>query len=85
MERSGDDEEAIKRLFSPEFRNRLDAVIAFQPLSIDAVARVVDKFVFQLERSLRIGTSRLRSARPHVIGSRNAVMTGFMVPARWHA
>ncbi|MEE8658570.1 ClpA-like protein [Acetobacteraceae bacterium EV16G] len=52
IERTGDDEEAIKRLFSPEFRNRLDAVIAFQPLSTDAVARVVDKFVFQLEAQL---------------------------------
>lgn len=52
VERSGDDEEAIKRLFSPEFRNRLDAVIGFQPLSTDAVARVVDKFVFQLEAQL---------------------------------
>ncbi|UYH50644.1 ATP-dependent Clp protease ATP-binding subunit ClpA [Candidatus Kirkpatrickella diaphorinae] len=52
VERIGDDEEAIKRLFSPEFRNRLDAVIAFQPLSTDAVARVVDKFVFQLEAQL---------------------------------
>lgn len=52
VERTGDDEEAIKRLFSPEFRNRLDAVIAFQPLSTDAVARVVDKFVFQLEAQL---------------------------------
>ncbi|MEE8172594.1 MAG: ATP-dependent Clp protease ATP-binding subunit ClpA, partial [Alphaproteobacteria bacterium] len=51
-ERMGDDEEAIKRMFSPEFRNRLDAVIGFKSLPPDVMARVVDKFVMQLEDQL---------------------------------
>ena len=50
--REGDDEEAINKMFSPEFRNRLDAVIAFAPLSQDVIQRVVEKFVLQLEAQL---------------------------------
>jgi len=50
--RTGDDEEAINRLFTPEFRNRLDAVIPFAALTEDIVALVVDKFVMQLEAQL---------------------------------
>jgi ATP-dependent Clp protease ATP-binding subunit ClpA len=50
--REGDDEEAINRLFSPEFRNRLDAVIAFSSLPPEVISKVVEKFVFQLEAQL---------------------------------
>jgi ATP-dependent Clp protease ATP-binding subunit ClpA len=50
--KEGEDEEAIKRMFTPEFRNRLDSVIAFAPLSTDVINRVVDKFVAQLEGQL---------------------------------
>ncbi|MGH6883508.1 MAG: AAA family ATPase, partial [Hypericibacter sp.] len=50
--RTGEDTEAINRMFTPEFRNRLDAVITFQNLSPEIVARVVDKFVMQLEAQL---------------------------------
>lgn len=50
--KEGEDEEAIKRLFTPEFRNRLDAVIPFATLSTDVINRVVDKFVAQLEGQL---------------------------------
>ncbi len=50
--REGDDEEAIKRLFTPEFRNRLDATIAFSPLSRDTIDRIVEKFVLELEAQL---------------------------------
>jgi len=50
--REGDDEEAIKRLFTPEFRNRLDATIAFAPLTRDTIDRVVEKFVLELEAQL---------------------------------
>ncbi|WP_298725485.1 ATP-dependent Clp protease ATP-binding subunit ClpA [uncultured Ferrovibrio sp.] len=50
--KEGEDEEAIKRLFTPEFRNRLDATIAFAPLSSEVINRVVDKFVAQLEGQL---------------------------------
>jgi len=48
----GDDEEAVNRTFSPEFRNRLDAIISFAPLPRDIVRRVVEKFVLQLEGQL---------------------------------
>ncbi|HUC64522.1 MAG TPA: ATP-dependent Clp protease ATP-binding subunit ClpA [Stellaceae bacterium] len=50
--RVGDDEEAINRLFTPEFRNRLDAVISFSPLAPETISRVVDKFILQLEEQL---------------------------------
>ncbi len=50
--REGDDEEAINRTFTPEFRNRLDAIIGFAPLSEATVLRVVDKFAMQLEEQL---------------------------------
>ncbi len=52
VKREGEDEDAIKRLFSPEFRNRLDATIPFQNLPEDVIARVVEKFVLQLEAQL---------------------------------
>jgi ATP-dependent Clp protease ATP-binding subunit ClpA len=51
-QRIGDDEDAIKRMFTPEFRNRLDAVIGFAGLAPEIVARVVDKFVLELEVQL---------------------------------
>jgi ATP-dependent Clp protease ATP-binding subunit ClpA len=50
--RVGEDEEAIKRMFTPEFRNRLDATIGFARLSQEVIHKVVDKFVGQLERQL---------------------------------
>ncbi|CAA6604226.1 ATPase and specificity subunit of ClpA-ClpP ATP-dependent serine protease, chaperone activity [Rhodospirillaceae bacterium LM-1] len=50
--REGDDKEAIERLFTPEFRNRLDATISFAHLSPEIVALVVDKFIIQLEVQL---------------------------------
>jgi ATP-dependent Clp protease ATP-binding subunit ClpA len=50
--REGDDLEAINRLFTPEFRNRLDATIPFAHLSQEIVSQVVDKFVLQLEAQL---------------------------------
>lgn len=45
-------EEALKRLFSPEFRNRLDATISFYPLKSEAMLRIVDKFIMQLEAQI---------------------------------
>jgi ATP-dependent Clp protease ATP-binding subunit ClpA len=47
-----EDEAAIKRLFTPEFRNRLDAVVTFKALSQDVIRNVVQKFVLQLEAQL---------------------------------
>ncbi len=49
---AGDEMEAIKRLFTPEFRNRLDATISFGALDHDIIMRVVDKFLIQLEEQL---------------------------------
>lgn len=48
----GRDEEAIKRLFTPEFRNRLDAVIPFSALDKDTILHVTDKFLIELEMQL---------------------------------
>ncbi|WP_300542435.1 ATP-dependent Clp protease ATP-binding subunit ClpA [Maricaulis sp.] len=45
-------DKAVERLFTPEFRNRLDAIIPFAPLSTDTIGRVVEKFVLQLEAQL---------------------------------
>jgi len=50
--RIGEDEEAIKRMFTPEFRNRLDATVPFDYLPPAVVARVIDKFILQLEMQL---------------------------------
>ena len=50
--REGDDTEAINRMFTPEFRNRLDAVITFAGLPPEIIMKVVEKFVFQLEAQL---------------------------------
>ncbi|MQY51702.1 ATP-dependent Clp protease ATP-binding subunit ClpA [Rhodocyclus tenuis] len=49
---AGDEMVDIKRLFSPEFRNRLDAIISFRPLDHEIILRVVDKFLMQLEEQL---------------------------------
>jgi ATP-dependent Clp protease ATP-binding subunit ClpA len=50
--REGDDMEAINRLFTPEFRNRLDAIIPFGPLPVPVIHKVVQKFIMQLEAQL---------------------------------
>jgi ATP-dependent Clp protease ATP-binding subunit ClpA len=50
--REGDDQEAINRMFTPEFRNRLDSIIAFDHLPPEVVRKVVEKFVLQLEAQL---------------------------------
>jgi ATP-dependent Clp protease ATP-binding subunit ClpA len=49
---SGDEMVDIKRLFTPEFRNRLDAIVNFRSLDEDIILRVVDKFLLQLEQQL---------------------------------
>ncbi len=50
--REGEDSEAINRMFTPEFRNRLDATIAFAGLPPAIIEKVVEKFIFQLEAQL---------------------------------
>jgi ATP-dependent Clp protease ATP-binding subunit ClpA len=70
--RLGEDEEAIKRMFTPEFRNRLDAVIGFAGLTPEIVARVVEKFIMQLEAQLadRNVTIELSSAAKEFLAER---------------
>ncbi|HUW50957.1 MAG TPA: ATP-dependent Clp protease ATP-binding subunit ClpA [Sulfuricella sp.] len=51
-QKPGDEMVEIKRLFSPEFRNRLDGTISFSPLNHEVILRVVDKFLMQLEEQL---------------------------------
>ena len=50
--REGDDAEAIEKMFTPEFRNRLDATVPFANLSPEVMERVVDKFIIELETQL---------------------------------
>ena len=50
--KSDEDTEAINRMFTPEFRNRLDSIIGFSHLPVEVVARVVEKFILQLEAQL---------------------------------
>ena len=52
LTREGEDEQAVQRMFTPEFRNRLDAIVPFGYLPTEVVARVVDKFILQLELQL---------------------------------
>jgi ATP-dependent Clp protease ATP-binding subunit ClpA len=52
QDHASDAMEVIRRSFSPEFRNRLDAVVQFQPLGMDHILRVVDKFMIELEAQL---------------------------------
>jgi ATP-dependent Clp protease ATP-binding subunit ClpA len=50
--REGDDVEAINKMFAPEFRNRLDSIITFGHLTPEIIAKVVEKFILQLEAQL---------------------------------
>ena len=52
LSREGEDEQAVQKLFTPEFRNRLDAIVPFGYLPPEVVARVVEKFILQLELQL---------------------------------
>jgi ATP-dependent Clp protease ATP-binding subunit ClpA len=52
QDHSGDSGEAIKKMFTPEFRNRLDAIVQFGPLDEKTVGHVVDKFIIELESQL---------------------------------
>jgi ATP-dependent Clp protease ATP-binding subunit ClpA len=70
--RQGEDEDAVKRLFTPEFRNRLDAVVPFAALTPEIVGNVVEKFVMQLEAQLadRNVTIELSSAAKEWLAER---------------
>ena len=62
--REGEDTAAVERTFTPEFRNRLDAVISFAPLTKDVILQVVDKFVLQLEAQLMDRNVVIELSRP---------------------
>ncbi len=62
--REGEDTAAIERTFTPEFRNRLDAVISFAPLPKDTILQVVEKFVLQLEAQLMDRNVTIELTRP---------------------
>ncbi len=70
--REGEDTEAVNRMFSPEFRNRLDAVIPFAGLPPEVIAKVVEKFIFQLEAQLadRGVTIELSEGAAHWLGEK---------------
>jgi ATP-dependent Clp protease ATP-binding subunit ClpA len=62
--REGEDTAAIERTFTPEFRNRLDAVISFAPLGKEVILQVVEKFVLQLEAQLLDRNVTIELTRP---------------------
>lgn len=70
--RVGDDAEAIKRFFAPEFRNRLDAIVPFSPLTPAVMEQVVGKFILQLENQLaeKAVIVTLTEAARHVLAVR---------------
>jgi ATP-dependent Clp protease ATP-binding subunit ClpA len=70
--REGEDTAAIERTFTPEFRNRLDAVISFAPLGREIILQVVEKFVLQLEAQLmdRNVTIELTPAAAELLGEK---------------
>jgi ATP-dependent Clp protease ATP-binding subunit ClpA len=67
--RMDDDQEEINRQFTPEFRNRLDAIVPFAPLRPETVCKVVDKFVIQLEAQLsdrHVSIELTQNAKDHL-------------------
>ncbi len=60
-QREGEDQDAINKAFSPEFRNRLDAIIAFGSLTEETMTRIVDKFLGELEAQLKDRHIRLKA------------------------
>ncbi|AML50083.1 MULTISPECIES: ATP-dependent Clp protease ATP-binding subunit ClpA [Falsihalocynthiibacter] len=62
--REGEDTAAIERMFTPEFRNRLDAIVSFAPLGKEIILQVVEKFVLQLEAQLLDRNVAIELTRP---------------------
>ncbi len=61
--------QALERLFSPEFRNRLDAIVTFNPLSLEVMETIVEKFILELEAQLaerRVAIALTPEARAHL-------------------
>ena len=81
--REGEDTEAINKMFTPEFRNRLDAVVGFNNLPPEVVVRVVEKFILELELQLSDRNVIMRLIERRWIGWSSRAMTRSWVPARW--
>jgi ATP-dependent Clp protease ATP-binding subunit ClpA len=81
--REGEDTAAIERTFTPEFRNRLDAVISFQPLPKEVILQVVEKFVLQLEAQLMDRNVQIELTRPAAEWLAKRAMTIKWAPAPW--
>jgi ATP-dependent Clp protease ATP-binding subunit ClpA len=82
--REGEDTAAIERTFSPEFRNRLDAVISFSPLPKDTILQVVEKFVLQLEAQLMDRHVAIEMTTELRLGWQTKVMMTKWAPDRYH-
>ena len=78
--------QAIEKVFSPEFRNRLDAIVSFDPLTPAVMETIVEKFILQLEAQLaerrHRDHARARRARS---GSRRRATTRSTARGRWRA
>jgi ATP-dependent Clp protease ATP-binding subunit ClpA len=81
--REGEDTAAIERTFTPEFRNRLDAVISFAPLPKEVILQVVEKFVLQLEAQLIDRNVSIELTRPPPNGWPTRAMTTRWARAPW--
>jgi MoxR-like ATPase len=78
-------EDAVKKMFTPEFRNRLDAIVPFSYLPPAVVARVVDKFILQLELQLADRNVHIELDDEARSGSPTAATTSSTAPRRWAA
>ncbi|MEZ5744239.1 MAG: ATP-dependent Clp protease ATP-binding subunit ClpA [Sphingomonadaceae bacterium] len=76
-------DEAVKQMFSPEFRNRLDAIVPFAYLGKDTVSRVVDKFILQLELQLSEQNVHIQFDSDAREWLASAATTSSMAGARW--
>ncbi|MFX4223833.1 MAG: AAA family ATPase [Thalassobaculum sp.] len=75
--------EAINRMFTPEFRNRLDAIVGFEALGPETIGRVVDKFVIQLEAQLADrGVTIEASAQAPCLARREGLRPSSTAPGR---
>ena len=84
MSREDVQEDAVKKMFTPEFRNRLDAVVPFAYLPPAVVARVVDKFILQLELQLADRNVHIDlDDEARAMADRPAATTSSTAPGRW--
>jgi len=83
--REGEDMDAMSRMFVPEFRNQLDAVVTFRHLLAEVIIKVVDKFIMQLESQLADWNVTIELTTRRAIGSSSMAMTSRWERGRWRA